>query len=155
MKFSAVIISMMIAMFSQLALAADVDPDETIKYRKSAMKAVGGHIGGLVAILKGKVPHKDALKVHADGFAASVDKAMMAIAFKQNTDGKGKEVTTSTALIWKDWGKFEDALVKLEAAAKDIQKAAAEGKLTSFDQLKPALSQCGYCHRKSGFRKKL
>jgi cytochrome c553 len=34
----------------------------------------------------------------------------------------------------------------------DISKAAAAGELTSMDQLKPALAQCGFCHKESGFR---
>jgi cytochrome c553 len=40
----------------------------------------------------------------------------------------------------------------LEVAAVGIQKAAAAGELSEFDQLKPALQECGFCHRKSGFR---
>ena len=91
--------------FTQFAFAADADPNEAIKYRKAAMKAVGGHIGGLVAILKGSVPHKDALKAHADGFAAAATLALQKAAFMQNTDGKGSEATTATAKVWSDWAK--------------------------------------------------
>lgn len=130
------------------------EPDDAIKYRKNVMSAVGGHIKSMVAILKGKVEHKDSLKAHADGFAASATAAMTIAAFKQNTAGKGSEKTTSTPKIWENWADFEKALVNMEAASKDIQALAAAGKLTSFDQLKPALKECGYCHRKSGFREK-
>jgi len=86
--------------------------------------------------------------------AAATNAEAIIAAFSQNTDGKGSEKTTSTGKIWEDFARFEEAVQDLAAAAKDIQTAAAAGDLTEFDQLKPALSQCGFCHRKSGFREK-
>lgn len=136
------------------ASVADSDADNAIKYRKHVMSAVGGHTSALVAILKGDVPHTDAIKAHSDGLLSATDPAMVLAAFKQNTDGEGSEKTTATAKIWEDWSKYEQAVVDLNNAAKIIQAAAAGGTLNSFDQLKPALDQCGYCHRKSGFREK-
>jgi len=136
-------------------LAADeAEPDNAIKYRKQMMKAVGGHTTAMVAVLKGDVPHQAALKSHADGLAAATNAEALIAAFKQNTDGNGSQKTTSTSKIWEDFARFEKAVQDLSAAAKEIQTAAAAGNLTSFDQLKPALDQCGFCHRKSGFRSK-
>jgi cytochrome c556 len=137
-----------------LATAGDADPDAAIKYRKSVMSAVGGHIGGLVAILKGEIDQPDSLATHADGFAIAATHSATSAAFQQNTDGLGSEQTTSTGKIWEDWARFDEALKAMEVAALDIQEAAAKGELTSFDQLKPALKQCGFCHRESGFREK-
>ena len=133
------------------ALAED-DADAAIKYRKNVMAAVGGHTKALVAILKGEISQKDALSLHADGLAAATKTGLTVEAFRQNTDGKGSEKTTATAKIWAEFAGFEESMRKLEAAAVDIQKAAAAGELTSFDQLKPALGQCGFCHRKSDYR---
>jgi cytochrome c553 len=45
-------------------------------------------------------------------------------------------------------------LTDLAAAAVEIEKTAAAGGLAEFDQLKPALKECGFCHRDSGFRDK-
>jgi len=99
---------------SQTVFAAD----DAIKYRKNIMSSVGGHTKALVAILKEQVPHKDALKLHANGLAIA------------------------------------DTIKRLEKATSEIQSLAAKGELVSFEQLKPALKECGYCHRKSGFREK-
>ncbi len=134
--------------------ADEVEPDNAIKYRQQMMKAVGGHTSAMVVILKGEVPHTEALKSHADGLAAATNPESLIAAFMQNTDGKGSEENTSTGKIWEDWARFEEAVQDLAAAAKEIQVAAAAGNLTEFDQLKPALEQCGFCHRKSGFRDK-
>lgn len=136
------------------ATFADSDPDNLIKYRKHVMGAVGSHTNALVAILKGEVPHSDALKTHAEGLVLATNPAVVLAAFETNTDGQGSEKTTATAKIWEDWARYEQAVNELNAAAVQIQVAAANNTLTSFDQLKPALSQCGYCHRESGFREK-
>jgi cytochrome c556 len=135
-------------------IAGDADPDAAIKYRKSVMSAVGGHIGGLVAILKGEIDQPDSLATHADGFAIAATYGVTSAAFEQNTEGLGSEKTTATGKIWQDWDRFDEALKAMEVAAKEIQTAAANGELTSFDQLKPALKECGFCHRESGFREK-
>ncbi|NCF28009.1 MAG: cytochrome c, partial [Gammaproteobacteria bacterium] len=38
--------------------SVSADDEAAIKYRQAVMKAVGGHMGGAVAIIKGKVPYK-------------------------------------------------------------------------------------------------
>lgn len=134
------------------AMSADSDPDAMIKYRKGVMSAIGAKTSALVAILKGEVDMKEALAANAEGLAVSSNAALVIGSFKQNTDGQGNEKTTATAKIWEDWDRFEKAAKDLEVAALDISKAAAAGELTSFDQLKPALAQCGFCHKKAEYR---
>lgn len=134
------------------AMSADASPDAIIKYRKGVMDAIGAKTTALVAILKGEVDLKDALAPNAEALAASANAAVITGAFKQNTDGQGNEETSATAKIWEGWDRFEKAANDLETAALDISKAAAAGKLTSFDQLKPALAQCGFCHKKADYR---
>lgn len=133
---------------------ADTDPNNAIKYRKNIMSSVGGHTSAMVAILKEEVPHTEALKTHSAGLVAATTPSVVLAAFMQNTDGEGSEETTATEKIWEDWARYEEAVNDLHAAAKEIQAAADSGSLTSFDQLKPALMQCGFCHRESGFRDK-
>ena len=86
------------ACFVAPAVAQDADPDEAIKYRKEAMKIVGGHTVSFFAILQGKVPHQDALVYHAQGLAAA--SAQAGATFEQNTAGQGSEKTTSKDNIW-------------------------------------------------------
>lgn len=136
------------------AAMAEDDADAAIKYRQAAMKAVGGHIGGLVAVLKGDIDNAAGLQAHADGLVAATNPALLVRAFQQNTAGKGSEKTTSNAKIWDDFPRFEKAINDMNAAAIGIQTAAAAGTLTEFDQIKPALTECGFCHRESGFRDK-
>lgn len=135
------------------SFAAD-DADAAIKYRQAVMKAVGGHIGVLVSTLKGEIANKDGLAAAAAGFAAAASTSLTTYAFTTNTAGQGTAETTATAKIWEDFARFEEALVAMEKASIEIAAAAEAGELTSFDQLKPALKQCGFCHRESGFRQK-
>lgn len=152
-KKSIKIIGLAVVMLTGIAYA-DTDPNNAIKYRKHVMSAVGGHTSAMVAILKEEVPHTDALKLHSAGLVAATTPSVVLAAFTQNTHGEGSEETTATAKIWEDWARYEEAVNDLHTAAKEIQAAADSDNLTSFDQLKPALMQCGFCHRESGFRDK-
>jgi cytochrome c556 len=154
MKLLSIILTTALLVLSQSAISADAEPDEAIKYRKNVMGAVGSNMKGMVAILKGNVDQKSSLNALADGFASAATYELTMNAFKQNTDGQGSEKTTSTAKLWEEWNDFTEALIRMEAASKTIQKLAASGELNSFEQLKPALKECGYCHRESGFRSK-
>lgn len=138
-----------------VAFADDIgEPDAAIKYRKDSMAAVGGHIRAMVAALKGDINNPEGLAAHATALAASTDPALLKAAFGQNTDGKGSVETTSTAKIWEDWDGFSEQLDLLNAATIEIAALAKDGKLTEFDQLKPALATCGACHRNLGYRSK-
>lgn len=152
MKLKMIITTVCLTLSCQVIYA--VDADEEIKYRQNVMKSVGGHTTALVSILKGKVAHKDAILVHATGLANASTASVVAAAFKENTHGKGSEKTTTTAKVWEEWDKYTEAIARLEKATAEIKVLAEEGKLTDFDQLKPALKECGECHRDSGFREK-
>jgi cytochrome c556 len=151
LRFMAAAFAMSFAVCSP-AISQDSDPDAIIKYRKGVMDAIGAKTNALVAILKGEVNLQDALAPNAEALAASANAAVIAGAFRQNTDGQGGEQTKATAKLWEEWDRFEKAANDLQVAAMDISKAAAAGELTSMDQLKPALAQCGFCHKESGFR---
>jgi len=43
--------------------------DGAIAHRKAIFQAVGGHMKGMVAVLKGQVPHKENLPLHAKAMA--------------------------------------------------------------------------------------
>ena len=133
---------------------AETTADDAIKYRKNLMNSVKYSVDALIAVTKGEVDQKDRLPELAANFAAATRSKMTNGAFQQNTDGEGGEETTATGKVWEEWDDFAEAFTKLEAAADEIQKLADAGELNSFDQIKPALGQCGYCHRKAGFRTK-
>ena len=108
------------------------------------MEAVGGHMGGSVAIIKGKVPYKDDLVAHATGLNDMA--SIAANAFKQKTEG-GK--TRAKPNIWEDAGDFSDKIEDMKkataaflAAAKSGGPAAAGAKLGAVGD------SCKGCHKK-------
>ena len=133
---------------------AESAPDDAIKYRKALMNTVKNTINALGATLKGEVDQADQIPELAAAVAAATNSKMTIAGFKQNTDGQGDEKTTATAKVWSEWDDFSEAFEKLGKAGQEIQTLADAGELTSFDQLKPALANCGYCHRKAGYRTK-
>lgn len=151
-KLTAVCMTACIA-FSGFAMA-DTAPDDAIKYRKNLMNSLKTSVNAMIAVTKGEVDQTDLLPELAATFAAAANAKMTIGAFEQNTDGKGSEKTTATSNVWSEWDDFSGAFTKLGKAADDIKALADAGELNSFDQIKPALGQCGYCHRKADFRTK-
>lgn len=139
--------------FMGFAFAED-DPDNAIKYRKHLMNSVKHSVDALIAVTKGEIAQQDNLPELAATFAAAANSKVTIAGFQQNTDGKGGEETTATAKVWEDWSDFSAAFTKLSEEADNIKALADAGELNSFDQIKPALAQCGYCHRKADYRTK-
>ena len=111
-----------IALTAGIALPVSADDTGAIKYRQSVMKAVGGHMGGAVAIIKGQVPYKDDLVAHATGLNDMANVA--ANAFKQKTQG-GK--TRAKPNIWEDADDFGQKIEDLKKATADFLAAAKSG----------------------------
>lgn len=154
MKFKTIIVCSSLLLLSSTAMA-DTTADNAIKFRKNLMNSTKTSVDALIAAVKGEVDQKDNLEALAAVFAAATNPEITKSAFLQNThDQQDKEKTTATEKIWSDWNDFAEAFDKLGAATQEISAQAAAGTLTSFDQLKPALGQCGYCHRKAGYRVK-
>ena len=126
------------------ALTVSADDKAVIKYRQAVMRAVGGHTGGAVAIIKGQVPFKDDLVAHATGLNDMANIA--ANAFKQKTEGG---TTRAKPNIWEDAGDFSQKIEDLKkataaflAAAKSGGPAAAGAKLGAVGE------SCKGCHKK-------
>ena len=133
-----------IALTAGTALSVRADEKATIKYRQAVMKAVGSHMGGSVAIIKGKVPYKDDLVAHATGLHDMA--SIAANAFEQKTEG-GK--TRAKPNIWEDTADFSDKIEDMKkataaflAAAKSGGPAAAGAKLGAVGD------SCKGCHKK-------
>ena len=125
--------------------AADTAPDNAIKYRKAVMSVVGANMNGVVMIAKGDVEHRDALSAHARMLAEAAK--LSPAAFRQNTDGKGKEKTTSKAKVWDDWADFEKGL---KAFAEESAKLASLAESGDMDGLRGQIGKvgktCKSCH---------
>lgn len=99
-----------------------VAEDALVKYRHNHMKVLGGHMGSIVAVVKGEVPFSDQLLIHAQGLAANA-------AFVKTVFEKPAEDPKSHAkpAIWTEWGEFSAKADALKTAADKLAQAAAAG----------------------------
>ena len=132
--------------------AAYAGADQDIKYRKGVMKAIGGSVGNIAAILKGEAGDTAHMPYLIAILSTAAKSDMTTAAFKPNTDGKGEEKTTATGKIWSDWAKFEAGLKKLEETTSVVAAKAAAGEEIWLDDMKPVFGACKACH--DDFRKK-
>ena len=157
MKFKTKLIFMITLLmgFNSLELLA-ASTDGAIKYRKALMSAVKGNADAMVQILtKGVEGQEAALKDIADAMAKASKSSTLIAAFEENTHNQSsKETTTATAKVWADWQDFSEAFVRMEAAAKSVADQAAAGTLTMKEMKSELFKECGYCHRKAGYRTK-
>ena len=129
------------------ASVAAGDPLNVIKYRQTTMKAIGAHMGAIVAVIKGEVPFADQVATHA--------RAIHGMAKHLHTlfpEGTGPEAGETRALpaIWEQGEKFREAVGRLQAeSAKLAEIAANGGDLAAVGAQVGALGKngCGGCHK--------
>ena len=118
-----------------------------LNHRKAVMKAIGGHMGAIVAIIKGQVPFKEDLKGHAHAMA-ELAKTSAKIFPKGSDVGQ----TTISPAVWEKPAEFDAALKAFQTASADLV-TAADGGFDSFMGKFGALGKsCKGCH--SNFRVK-
>lgn len=108
-----------LALICASAWASDSD---LVKYRQRNMEILGGHMGSIGDIMKGKVPYTSDLATHADGLAATAK--LVKEAFKQEATDKDSEAKPE---IWKDWASFEKKADDLETASNQLSLAVKSG----------------------------
>ena len=128
-----------------LMLVADwsmANPENEVKYRQAVMKAVGGHMASMAAILKGKV-HGSELKLHANAMADLAD--IVPGVFPEGTGNAGN--TEALENIWTEAEKFKEAMDRYVSASRGMQKAAASGEVEQIGSAINELGQsCKGCH---------
>lgn len=120
--------------------AAFADNAGVIQYRQKVMGALGGHMGGIGAILKNKLPQKAHIEKHA---AAIADLAAMIPDVFPKGSGEGK--TDALPAIWKEFKEFNSKADDLREAAADLAKAAMGGGDLGA-KVKAVGKACGACH---------
>ena len=124
------------------------DPVEQIKYRQNVMKAIGGNMGAIAAILQGKVEHKHHLKMFAT--ALNADSKAVRDLFPEGSD-MGE--TRAKPEIWQKPEEFKAAIEKVETAADDFLAAVDSGDQATIGEAMKALGgACKNCH--DDFRQK-
>lgn len=114
--------------------------DDDIKYRKGVMKAVGGTMGSLAAILKGKAPmsHAPALTTAMVQFST--------VAADIFPEGSGGDNTGAKDNIWTEKEKFQASLKAFQTAAMELSKASGD-KAAFGAAFKNLGGSCGGCHK--------
>ena len=92
-----------------------------VKFRKSVMKAVGGAMGGLAAVLKGKAPAKTAVPL------AETMSQIAKVVPHVFPEGSDFGETTAIAAIWDKPAEFKMAVDAFTTAAAAMPAAAATG----------------------------
>ncbi len=121
-----------------------------IKYRKSVMQAVGGHMGAMVAIVNdgGEKSH---LKPHADAMAALAK--MGADIFPENSS-EMEGPTNALDKIWDKPKEFAAVIKVFRAEAEKLAELARSGDMAAVGAQIGALGKnaCKACH--TNFRAK-
>ncbi len=123
------------------ATPAAADAAGAIKYRQSVMKAVGGHMGAMNAILKGLVPHTDDLAGHAHAMAE-----LSKISSKVFPKGSGAGKTRTKAEVWDRPDDFTKAVAAFQAAAADLAKTATSNPKAAGSKFQALGKSCKGCH---------
>ena len=127
---------------------AFADDAGEIKYRKSAMKSVGGHMGAIVGILKQQTVNKENLQVHADGMVALAN--ITGSLFPKGSDfGE----TTVLPIVWEKPTEFAAAIKQFQDASAGMSVAAKSGDMAMVGAALGTLGKsCKNCHE--NFREK-
>ena len=137
---------MLLSLLAPLALSA-AEPEDVIKYRRSMMKAIGGHTSAAGAIVQGKVDYKTHLAEHARALQA-MTKDIPGLFPKDSDFGD----TNAKDEVWSKRAEFEkaasNAKAKVEAFAKAVQGGKQDAIVASFKDMGEG---CKGCHK--DFRK--
>ncbi|OGA24714.1 MAG: hypothetical protein A3I02_02065 [Betaproteobacteria bacterium RIFCSPLOWO2_02_FULL_67_26] len=129
---------------------AQAKPADVIKYRKAVMTVQSWNMRPMALMVKGQLPYDAAL---FSWYAGVVEQTshMLPDAFAPGSD-KGAE-TKARPEIWKDAGKFTQAVERFKADTASLVQAASKGNLNAVKGPFGAVAKnCGGCHKQ--FRSK-
>ncbi len=131
-----------------LAHAAESDPSEIIKYRKSVMKSQREHMAAALAIIQGRVDFKDQLSDHVRSLEATTRN--ISSLFPQ-----GSNVGDTGALggVWDKHVEFQKRAKDAQQKSTALAKTVADGDTQNYElRFNELLDSCKSCHKE--FRKK-
>ncbi len=128
------------------ATRAASSPENVVKYRQLVMKAIGAHMGGIGAVLKGEVDYGPKhIEEHAEAINGMAQ--ILVDAFRENVGTSGGE-TDAKQEIWSDWDNFVAKAKDLEEASGNLGDLAEGGAdMAAIGAGVKALGgACGACH---------
>lgn len=132
-----------------LVAVAQTKPEDSIKYRRSAMFLVGSNFGPLAAMAQGKRPYDKETAIKHASIVAFVSKLPIE-GFVPGTDTGD---TKAKPEVWQDMDDFKAKMDKMNQETAKLAQVAQAG---DFDALKAQVGEtgkaCKACHDK--FRNK-
>jgi len=139
--------SLFLLLGASIAVPAQSQPEDVIKYRRNVMKANGAHEAAIRAILQGKVDYKNQLADHAKALE-NINKDIPSIFPKGSDSGDTKALPA----IWSDRVGFEKRAGDAKQKSADFAKAVMAGDTQAAAAKYKELSEaCKACHK--DFRK--
>lgn len=133
---------------SLAAQAADSDPVDMIKYRRSIMKSQREHMAAAMAIIQGKVDFKEQLADHARAMEATT--RVIAGLFPAGSDAGD---TLALEGVWSNRAEFDKRAKDTAEKSAALAKAVTAGEASSYSaRATELLDSCKSCHKL--FRKK-
>ena len=148
-SINVVLASMLAAVFSANVSAAEVKPEDAIKYRQSVMSVMRWQLKSLGAMEKGERPMDKDMLVKNAVYLEMLSK----MSLEGFVPGSDKGETKAKPEVWSQMDKFRGAMDKLLI---DTAKLAQVTKTGDMDQIKAQFGRtqetCKSCHQ--DFRKK-
>ncbi len=127
------------------ALAVD-EPENVIKYRQSVLKAIGGHTGAIVAVVKGEVSYVGDVAAHARAIH-EMSKLLPGL-FPEGTGRDSYPETRALPELWNDRARFEASAKDLQVQSAKLAEVAEGGDIAAIGaQLQNLGNVCGSCHK--------
>lgn len=123
-----------------LAVGVNSTDEGAHDYRHHTMEAIGGHMSALGDIVRGKVPHKDHLSIHANALAdlASVTDTLF-------PEGSGSHEATQK--IWEEPEEFAARVSAFKKAAAELKEVVDSGRDEDLMAAVRSVGQaCKACH---------
>ena len=123
---------------------ADSKPEDVIKYRKSVMSAMSGHIGAYMLITFNKVDGGDYQQSHADAIVNTSKE--LDLLFPAGTGG---DETEALPAIWEESEKFSAAIAKMQDSSVALKEATTSGERKTIMGAFAAVGKaCKGCHER-------
>ncbi len=127
------------------SFAAD-SSEAAVKYRQAVMKAIGGHMGSIAAVVKGEVSHGAHVANHARGIKDM--SLIVGDVFPPNSTYDDYDKTDALPAIWKEPAKFKQAVEAFQQAAAKFAQVAESGDQGAIAAGLGQLGKsCGGCHK--------
>ena len=110
-----------------LASGAQAADEGAAEYREAIFEAIGGHMSAMVGIIKGEVPHRQDLALHAKGIAALAPVTQHIFPADSYIEGGHAK-----AEIWSDPDAFAERRQNFLDAAAALGAVADSGDQAAF-----------------------